>query len=166
VKTGDTSSVSAFGVGSLPESASRAFLHAAHTPQETTMNIRKLALIATFAALVIGAGLAHAGSVSNQAVTFSTTGGLEGASGSVRATRNTADAVQYIGCVRYAYDSGSNSALCYAKNSAGTVRQCTTNDPNMLRAAELMNPMSFLYFVVNTDGTCDRVIVTNTSFNL
>jgi hypothetical protein len=135
-------------------------------PQETTMNIRKLALIATFAALVVGAGLAHAGSASTSAVTFSTVGGLEAASGSARVTRNTADNVQYIGCVRYAYDTGSNSALCYARNAAGTVRQCTTNDPNMLRSAELMNPMSSLYFVINTDGTCDRVIVTNTSFNL
>ena len=131
------------------------------------MNLRKLALIATFAALAVGAGLAHAGSVSNQTVGFSTTStGLEAASGGVRATRNSADTVQYIGCVRYTYDTGSNSALCYAKNAAGTLKQCTTNDPNMMRAAELMNSMSFLSFAINADGTCDRVIVTNTSFNL
>lgn len=130
------------------------------------MTMKTIFLGACLGATLLAAGLAKAGSVSTQAVTFSTVGGLEAASGSVRATRNTADTVQYIGCVRYAYDTGSNTALCYAKNAAGTVRQCSTSNESMMRSAETANPMSSIYFVVNTDGSCDRVIVTNTSFNL
>ena len=115
---------------------------------------------------MIGAGLAHARAVSPGQPLISTAGGLDAASGSVQVTRDSAAGVSYIGCVRYADVSGSRAALCYARDAAGTVKQCSTRAPSMVSAAETLNSTSFLSFVVNTDGSCERVIVTNTSFNL
>ena len=46
------------------------------------------------------------------------------------------------------------------------VLSCTTTDANMLKVVQTLNPASYLYFVANTDGTCDRIITTNTSSNL
>jgi hypothetical protein len=135
--------------------------------KEMTMTMTKKLAVATFlGSILAGAGLAHAGLVGNTQVTISTTGGLDSANGMFRATRNSADANQYIGCSRYAYDTGSTSIVCYAQNAAGTYKSCNTGNDQMLRVAETLNPAAYLYFVVNTDGTCDRVITTLTSYNL
>jgi hypothetical protein len=132
-----------------------------------TMTMMKKLAVATFlGSILAGAGLAHAGLVGNTQVTISTTNGLDSANGALRAVRNSADGTQYIGCSRYAYDTGSTSIICYARDAAGTYRSCSTGDDQMLRVAETLNPASYLYFVVNTDGTCDRVITTLTSYNL
>jgi hypothetical protein len=116
--------------------------------------------------VLLTAGAAVAGSVSNQTVAFSTTGGLLDAKGTFKPVRNSADAVQFIGCSRYAYDTGSTSIVCMATNAAGQSRSCQTSNNEMLRVAENLNPASYLYFVINADGSCDRVIATNYSFNL
>jgi hypothetical protein len=115
-------------------------------------------------ALLIGAGLAQAGAVRPEPVSISTSGGLDCARGSVRVTQDSADDASYLGCVRFTDAGGSRTALCYARNAAGAVKQCSTSEPGMVSAAETVNPRSYLSFVVNTDGSCDRVIVTNTTF--
>jgi hypothetical protein len=130
----------------------------------TTM--KKVVLAAFFGSFLLGAGIASAGSVGNTQVQITTTNGLDAAKGTLRAVRNSADSTQYIGCSRYAYDTGSTSIVCYANDANGNYRSCSTGNDQMLRVAETLNPAAYLYFVVNTDGSCDRVITTLTSYNL
>jgi hypothetical protein len=109
----------------------------------------------------------YAGLVGNTPVSIWTDGsGQKNANGTLRDARNSADSMQYIGCSRYAYDTGSNSIVCYARDAAGNYASCWTGDDNMLRVAETLNPAAYLYFVVNADGSCDRVITTLTSYNM
>jgi hypothetical protein len=132
-----------------------------------TMTMIKKLVMATFVgAILAGAGLAYAGSVSTQQVTIGTTGGMDYGKGALRVARNSADSTQYIGCSRYAYDTGSTSIVCYANDANGNYRSCSTGNAEMLRVAETLNPAAYLYFVVNADGTCDRVITTLVSYNL
>ena len=127
----------------------------------------KLVVLGVFlAAALCWAGLAQAGLVGGQTVSIFQTDGLESANGTFKSARNSADTTQYIGCSRYAYDTGSNSITCYARNAAGTYRSCSTGNENMLRVAETLNPSAYLFFVVNADGSCDRVISVNASYNL
>ncbi len=128
--------------------------------------VKKLVLAAFFGSFLIGAGLAYAGSVSTQQVSISTTNGLDSAKGALRPVRNSADSTQYIGCSRYAYDTGSNSIVCYANDANNNYRSCSASSDAMLRVAETLNPAAYLFFAVNTDGSCDRVITTLTSYNL
>ena len=116
--------------------------------------------------LLVG-GITYAGSSSSQVVSIWTdSAGLQNANGTLKATRDSADATQYIGCSRYAYDTGSNFVICYARSAAGAYQSCQTSDASMMRVAETLNPASYLYFVTNTDGTCDRVITVAASFDL
>jgi hypothetical protein len=62
------------------------------------------------------------------------------------------------------YGGGNTSINCYAANCAGTAVSCSTNDPDMMRAAEALNGSSYLYFIANTDGTCKQVIVSTYSY--
>lgn len=117
-------------------------------------------------ASLLATGVALAGSSSNQQVVVGTTGGLLYAKGTFRPVRNSADSTQYIGCSIYAYDSGSRSIACYATDAVGNYRNCSTSDPGMVQVAASLNPASYLYFVVNADGSCNRVISVNASYNL
>lgn len=129
----------------------------------------KMVLGVFLAALLLGAGVtrvARAGSVDNTQVSIFTTGGLDAANGTLRAARNSADGTQYIGCSRYAYDTGSDSIVCYAMDSGGAYKSCFTDNDAMLRVAETLNPAAYLYFVVNADGSCNRVITVLASFDL
>jgi hypothetical protein len=129
----------------------------------------KLALGVFVVALLLGAGVtrvARAGSVDNTQVSIFTTDGLDAANGTLRAVRNSGDGTQYIGCSRYAYDTGSDSIVCYAMDSMGAYKSCFTGNDAMLRVAETLNPAAYLYFVVNADGSCNRVITVLASFDM
>ena len=82
------------------------------------------------------------------------------------AARNSADGTQYIGCSRYAYDTGSTSITCYAQSASGAYKSCYTSNDQMIRVAETLNSAGYLMFAVNADGSCDRVISALVSFNL
>lgn len=118
-------------------------------------------------ALVAGATTAVAGMVGGNQVIISTdsSGQLE-AKGTFYSVRNSSDTVQYIGCSLYAYDTGSHSATCYARSATAEYVSCHTSDANMLSVVKTLNPASYLYFVVNANGSCDRVITVNASYNL
>jgi hypothetical protein len=117
---------------------------------------------------LLASGVTYAGMAGGQQVSIWTDGsGLQNANGTLRNVRESADSLQYIGCSRYAYDSGSNLIVCYARSSTGAYLSCQTSDPGMVRVAETLNPASYLYFVVNADGySCDRVITVAASYNL
>jgi hypothetical protein len=134
------------------------------------MTRKRLLAAVMLGGVLMGAGVAtkvaRAGSVSNTDVTIFTIDGLDAAKGVLRAARNSSDSIQYIGCSRYAYDSGSDSIVCYAKDELNNYKSCHTGTDSMLRVAETLNPAAYLFFAVNSDGTCDRVITTLTSYNL
>ncbi len=92
--------------------------------------------------------------------------GQTNANGTLYATRHSSDTQSYIGCSSYAYDTGSHSATCYAYSASGQYASCWTSNADMLKVVQTLNPASYLYFVVNADGSCDRVISVNASYNL
>lgn len=117
--------------------------------------------------VLLTSGVTYAGLSGGQTVAIWTdASGQLNANGTLRATRDSADATQYIGCSRYAYDTGSNMIVCYARSAAGAYMSCQTSDAGMLRVAETLNPASYLYIVANSDGSCDRVITVAASYNL
>ena len=79
--------------------------------------MKRLAVATFLGAILAGAGLAHAGLVSNQQVMIRTSDGLDAANGALQPTRNSSDGGQYIGCSRYAYESGGSSIICYARDA-------------------------------------------------
>jgi hypothetical protein len=119
--------------------------------------------------ILLASGVTYAGMTGYNPVNIWTDSstGLQSANGTLRDARNSADNTQYIGCSRYAYDTGSNSIVCYARTAAGAYLSCQTSDAGMVRVAETLNSASYLYFVVNSDGwSCNRVISVHASYNL
>ncbi len=80
-------------------------------------------------------------------------------SGSQGSVRNSADTIQRIYC---AYDD--ISALCNARNSAGTSVLCTTSDPGMMADIRGINGDSYLFVEHDGAGTCTRVYVNSGSY--
>ena len=119
------------------------------------------------AVVALAATAAVAGSVDTSTVSVWTdSSGQLSANGTFKPTRNSTDTKQYIGCSFYAYDTGSFFAVCYATSASGQYASCSTTDANMLKVVATLNPASYLYFVANSDGTCDRVITSNASYGL
>ncbi|MCY1023791.1 hypothetical protein [Pyxidicoccus sp. MSG2] len=126
--------------------------------------MKKLALVAT---LVVASSTALAGSSGGQQVSIWTDSlGQTNANGTLSTARFSSDTQQYIGCSLYSYDTGSFSATCYATTATGQYASCYTSNADMLKVVQTLNPASYLYFVANADGSCDRVISVNASYNL
>jgi hypothetical protein len=79
--------------------------------------------------------------------------------GSFGSARNSADAVQYIGC---AVDN--NFGSCSARNSAGTSVICTSSDPQTMALMMATSGDSYIYVTYNAAGTCTRVFVSSSSY--
>jgi hypothetical protein len=110
-------------------------------------------------ALILGtaAATAIAGATASQEVYFN----KNSVYGDLGYVRNTPDTVQNIGCVIFGTPAG---ALCYATNSAGVGKACTTTDPVLLAVIGSLHGDSYLVFRVNpVDGTCSSVNVYNDS---
>jgi hypothetical protein len=81
------------------------------------------------------------------------------ARGNLGDARNSADAVQYIGCSVY-----PASALCVAVNSAGVMHSCSTSDPDMMAAIRSIHGDSYLVFRWDpANGLCTTILVYNDS---
>ena len=78
--------------------------------------------------------------------------------GTMTDARGSSDNVQAIGCYHNA-----GFASCYATNSAGLGRSCTTTNPALIDVIRSIGSESYLYFQWNTDGTCNYVFVENGS---
>ena len=76
--------------------------------------------------------------------------GKSSAKGDLGAVRNTTDTVQEIGCIM----ESATMAFCYATNSAGVSRSCTTSDPNLVANVRGLNGDSRLFFHWDTTGAC------------
>jgi hypothetical protein len=67
---------------------------------------------------------------------------------------NTADNTQYIGCY-----SNQSVGSCYARDSAGLTRSCTTSDANHIATIRSLSSDSSLYFWWDSSGYCTNVHV-------
>ncbi len=78
--------------------------------------------------------------------------------GTMADARGSSDNVQTIGCYH-----NTGFASCYATNSAGLSRSCTTTNAALIEVIRSIGSESYLYFQWNTDGTCSYVFVDNGS---
>jgi hypothetical protein len=86
--------------------------------------------------------------------------------GTMSDARGSADSQQWIGCSTNAYPSSTTAgAFCYAVNSSGMQRSCTTYDANLVQAIRTITSESYIYFVWKSDGSgqCDYVFIENSS---
>jgi hypothetical protein len=78
--------------------------------------------------------------------------------GTMTDARGSSDNQQAIGCYHNATNGG-----CYATNSSGLSRTCSTSNPSLLNVIRAIGPESYIYFQWNTDGTCNYVLIENSS---
>ena len=78
--------------------------------------------------------------------------------GDLSATSNTSDRTQVLGC-----SSEIGFAVCYATDSTGRSRGCTTSDPEILAVMRSLSGDSTLVFYWDTSGHCTQVYVENSS---
>jgi hypothetical protein len=82
------------------------------------------------------------------------------ASGSIAGARYSADSAQYIGCAINA----APHIYCYARDSAGNVASCFSNDPQHIAAGRQLTDSSHLRFELNpSDSACINVRIYNSS---
>lgn len=105
--------------------------------------------------LVVGlmiTGTAFAGLKTNIPVTVNTTSRF--AAGAIGSARNSADAVQNIGCSLSATPTSAARVFCFARNAANVYGSCSSSDPKLVAAAQSINPDSYVYFAWDTTGAC------------
>lgn len=120
------------------------------------MKSRVFMSAAALAALLSVAAIAQAGT--RWAYQVSINDGSRYAVGTMTDARGSADYNQSIGCYH-----NTASATCYATNSAGLSRSCTTSNVAMIDVIRSISSESYIYFMWNTDGTCNYVLVENSS---
>lgn len=84
----------------------------------------------------------------------------QSASGSLSSARASSDTLQFISCELY---GSSGSILCRARNSAGTLRTCSTTDPALVKAVQMINSASYVTFWWDNSGYCSNIFVRNGS---
>ena len=109
-----------------------------------------------FAALLSISAIAAAGTRWGYQVSIND--GSRYAVGTMTDARGSADVNQMIGC-----HHNTSFASCHATNSAGLSRSCTTTNAALIEVIRSISPESYIYFVWNTDGTCNYVLVENSS---
>lgn len=86
------------------------------------------------------------------------------AGGAIGTVRNTADAVQYLGCDVTAFNDGGWITSCYARNAAGTLASCfDLVSPQLRDSARALNGDSFLFFMWDASGQCTQIFSRNDS---
>lgn len=80
------------------------------------------------------------------------------ANGAVADARGSADTQQSIGCYTNQY-----TASCFATTATGLSRSCSTGNAGLIEMARSVGPESYIYFQWNTDGTCNYILVENSS---
>jgi hypothetical protein len=129
------------------------------------IQLSKTTIAITIATATVGGLLAvrpaHAGYRGTYAVTINLTSHV--ASGSLGSARNSADALEYIGCAIYGYP-GSISAQCAAYDANANYAYCTASDPALVEAARSVSGDSWLQFQWDqTTQECTGIVVRNQS---
>ncbi|MFZ5638425.1 MAG: hypothetical protein ACOY82_17750 [Pseudomonadota bacterium] len=120
------------------------------------MKSRVFMSAAALAALLSVAAIAEAGTRWAYQVSISDVSRY--AVGTTTDARGSADVNQSIGC-----NHNTTFASCYATNSAGLSRSCTTSNAALIDVIRSIGSESYIYFTWNTDGTCNYVLVENSS---
>ena len=76
------------------------------------------------------------------------------ADGDLAGARNSADAQQYIGC-----EATATLGSCYAVNSAGVYKSCSTTDAGLLAVIRSIHGDGHLYFSWDSSGNCQNIRV-------
>lgn len=74
-------------------------------------------------------------------------------SGSLGSARNSADAIQYIGC-----RDQQTVAYCYARDAVGVSKSCTTTNPTHLAMIRGWTDSTYVRINFNTAGTCTNIL--------
>jgi hypothetical protein len=90
------------------------------------------------------AGLAWAGAANYFEVTVDAV--ARKAFGSLYDARRTPDTVQYIGCSVSANAGESATAICEARNAANVRLTCSSQDPEIVKAAQALTDNGYLFF--------------------
>ena len=115
-------------------------------------------IVAAALAMGLFASTAFAGYKTSHEVTINTTGSKPYATGDLGYVRNTPDSIQYIGC-----QATNTLGDCYAVNSAGLYKSCSTTDAALIELILTIKGDSNLFFSWNPDGTCKGIRVRNDS---
>jgi hypothetical protein len=111
---------------------------------------------ALLVALVAASGTAAAGQRLVLPVNINDTSRY--ANGTIADARGSADSQQWLGCLY-----NTSIGICYAANATGVSRSCSTSNPDLLNIIRSLTPESYIYFQWNTDGTCNYILVENSS---
>jgi hypothetical protein len=127
-------------------------------------NLISRLLVVSTAAMVLTAssGPAQAGSKNPYTVFIQSTF----ANGTLAGANRSANTVEYIGCYSYRTTGASATTLgyCFAKDSFGTTRSCSTSDIGAIDTIRSINPSSYIEFGFSTNGAaCSYVYVENSS---
>jgi hypothetical protein len=86
------------------------------------------------------------------------------ANGSIGATYNSTNTVEFIGCTLSTVTQGQY-ATCQARDTTGLTRTCFTWNPKHIDILRELRSDSEMYFQWNEDGSCRRVWVRQRSEN-
>jgi hypothetical protein len=116
-------------------------------------------LVALFLTMSAFSAPARAGSKSSGQVYINSTSRY--AYGSTGGARNSLDANQNIGCTVFGRKNTDGtttlSALCWATNSVGVYRTCSTSDSKLITAASSVGTDSTIQFNWDTSSYCTYI---------
>jgi hypothetical protein len=119
------------------------------------MRTLKLMITTLVAGVVLVSGAASAGSKYEYPVSVSKAADGSGtASGSIGSARASSDSSQSILC----YGTGAYHS-CWAVDASGKSLGCTSSDAATMAAMRSVGPSSYVYFNVNSAGTCTYFLV-------
>jgi hypothetical protein len=124
--------------------------------------MKKSAILTLCAVSAIAATAAWAGARGGMEVSIDLAN--RRAYGSLGNVRNSVDVSQYIGCSTNANNAGTQSANCYARNSANTFVSCQTSTPALVDIARSLNGDSLLQFYWDATGQCTYIYLENDSY--
>jgi hypothetical protein len=110
------------------------------------------AMVASASVGLLASASALAGFHSGQAVVIIDAYHL--VNGDLGYVHNTSDPNELIGCQNY-----GDSGYCYARNTAGIYRACSTSDPALVRAIRSLQSDSYLIFYWSDSGYCTNIYV-------
>jgi hypothetical protein len=89
-------------------------------------------------------------------------GGTGYVSGSIASARATADEVGYL-YVKVTGAPGQLSVFAQGRNTLGTIKSCSTTDPNIVQVAQTVSGDSYVVFYWDAEGNCTKMFVENGS---
>ena len=113
--------------------------------------------------LLMGDGSATAGIKTDSPVLVSfNPDGSGGASGALGTARNSANQVEFIGCVLHG-SRGNVFASCSVRDAAGTFMGCVARDPAFLEVLKSVTSDAVISFFWDAQGNCTEIAIETAS---